>query len=93
MDLPVDYTLLTREMRRKVRMEYVKRQNNKCWYCNQDLDGEPAERCTKLRINKRLFPEGFFEHSVHLQHDHNTGLTEGAVHAVCNAVLWQYHGR
>jgi hypothetical protein len=30
---------------------------------------------------------------IHLQHDHDTGLTEGAVHAYCNAVLWQYEGR
>jgi hypothetical protein len=32
-------------------------------------------------------------HPVHLQHSHVTGLTEGAVHAFCNAVLWQYEGR
>lgn len=29
---------------------------------------------------------------VHLHHDHKTGLTIGAVHAKCNAVLWQYYG-
>jgi hypothetical protein len=27
-----------------------------------------------------------------LHHCHQTGLTIGAVHAKCNAVLWQYHG-
>lgn len=30
---------------------------------------------------------------VHLQHNHDTGMTEGAVHARCNAVMWQYLGR
>jgi hypothetical protein len=30
---------------------------------------------------------------IHLQHCHKTNMTEGAVHAYCNAVLWQYEGK
>ena len=33
------------------------------------------------------------DHPIHLQHSHNTGVTEGAVHNYCNAVMWQYDGR
>ena len=30
-------------------------------------------------------------HPIHLHHDHDTDLTIGAVHAYCNAILWEYH--
>ena len=40
-----------------------------------------------------LFPAFFLSHPIHLQHNHETNMTEGAVHARCNAVLWQYEGR
>jgi len=30
---------------------------------------------------------------MHLHHNHETDMTEGAVHAYCNAVLWQYEGK
>lgn len=93
MELPVDYTKLTPQQRREVRMEYIKEQNNLCMYCNETLDEKPPERITSKQINWKLFPENFLMYPVHLQHDHNTNLTEGAVHAYCNAVLWQYEGR
>lgn len=48
---------------------------------------------TQRRINMRMFPKGFFNHPVHLQHCHKTDMTEGAVHAQCNAIMWQYEGR
>jgi hypothetical protein len=38
------------------------------------------------------FIKQILEDSVHLHHSHETGMTIGAVHARCNAVLWQYHG-
>jgi hypothetical protein len=44
------------------------------------------------KINVDLFPPNFFKWPVHLHHDHRTGMTIGAVHCRCNAVLWQYHG-
>ena len=43
-------------------------------------------------IDEELVPENFFKYPVHLHHSHYTGMTIGAVHANCNAVLWQYHG-
>jgi len=46
-----------------------------------------------MDINLKLFPPGFLKNPVHLQHNHDSDLTEGAVHAKCNGVMWQYHGR
>lgn len=46
----------------------------------------------QLLIDERLFPKGFFDHPVHLHHNHDTGLTIGAIHCYCNAISWQYHG-
>ncbi|AGI61771.1 hypothetical protein VCO139_0016 [Vibrio phage VCO139] len=40
----------------------------------------------------KLFPKNMFQYPIHLHHDHNTGMTIGAVHARCNAVLWEYYG-
>lgn len=45
-----------------------------------------------MTVNMKLFPPNFFKHPVHLHHDHQTGMTIGAVHNHCNAVLWQYYG-
>ena len=45
------------------------------------------------KINWKLFPPNFLKYPIHLQHCHKTGWTEGAVHAYCNAVMWQYEGR
>ena len=47
----------------------------------------------EAKINYRLFPPGFLKNPIHLQHDHDTNMTEGAVHAKCNAVLWEYYGK
>jgi hypothetical protein len=93
MKLPVDYTKLTPVQRRLVREEYIKNQFGQCMYCNKSLDGAPPQDVTSKAIDWNLFPPGFLTHPVHLQHNHNTGMTEGAVHAYCNAVLWYYHGR
>jgi len=90
--LPVDYTKLKPNERRLVREEYVRRQQGKCAHCGADLAGTPPKMITEKWINRQLFPKGFFQHPIHLHHDHNTGMTIGAVHNTCNAVLWQYHG-
>jgi hypothetical protein len=90
MDLPAKYKKLTRSEKRLVRLEYIKRQDNKCWFCGKDLNKQPPKLKT---IDRELFPKKFFDSPIHLQHDHKTGLIEGAVHAYCNAVLWQYHGK
>lgn len=78
--------------RRKVREEYIKIQDGNCCHCNEKLSGKPSEEITSKSVNKSLFPENFFKWPVHLHHCHDTGMTIGAVHNYCNAVLWQYHG-
>lgn len=92
-NLPVEYDNICAQERRMVREQYIKEQNNLCMFCGEDLFTDPPERITDQNINLKLFPIGFLNHPIHLQHDHGTGLTEGAVHAHCNAVMWQYHGR
>lgn len=91
--LPVNYNTLKPWQRRQVREQYVREQGGKCAYCGESLTGPPPTSVTSNPINWRLFPPGFCDYPVHLHHDHDSGLTEGAVHYYCNAVMWQYHGR
>ena len=86
---PKDYMSLTPSERRIMRNQYMVAQGEKCHHCKAFLHDRPAEIRT---VNEKLFPRGFFDHPVHLHHSHASGLTIGAVHALCNAVLWQYHG-
>ena len=92
-ELPVLYSKLNWRARRAVREQYITEQDGKCMHCSEPLNGKPPKSITNKQINWDLFPPHFLKHPVHLQHDHGTDLTEGAVHAACNAVLWQYHGR
>ena len=92
-DLPVDYTRLHQTEKRAVREQYIREQKRKCYYCGESLDKAPPERITEKQINWSLFPVNFLKYPVHLQHHHDTGMTEGAVHSYCNAVMWQYEGR
>jgi hypothetical protein len=92
MTLPVNYNSIPANERWKIRNEYVRVQNGRCSHCDTPLEGPPPKEITKLWINQQLFPENFFKYPVHLHHCHDSGLTLGAVHCVCNAVLWQYHG-
>jgi hypothetical protein len=93
MKLPVQYHRLAPANRARVRKEYVRRQGGKCMHCGESLGSNPPKRITDKKIDWSLFPDGFLNHPVHLQHCHNTGWTEGAVHAYCNAVMWQYERR
>jgi hypothetical protein len=93
MELPTDYTKLKPKQRREVREQYIKDQNNKCMHCDEELDKQPPLNILNKSINWRLFPIGFLQNPIHLQHCHKTNMTEGAIHAYCNAVLWQYEGR
>lgn len=93
MKLPVDYDSLTPYERREVRNQYAKDQNGKCFYCGSELNKPAPEKITRKKINWSLFPNEFLKYPIHLQHDHKTGMTEGAVHNYCNAVMWQYEGR
>jgi len=91
--LPVMYEDLTSWERRKVREQYIKEQDNKCAYCECSLSKPPPMFVLDIKIQWEYFPPNFLKYPVHLQHNHDTGLTEGAVHSYCNAVLWQVHGR
>jgi hypothetical protein len=92
MELPVDYGKIPQDERRLVREEYIRIQGGKCCHCGNPLDGDATEEVMKKRIDTNLFPRDFFKWPVHLHHSHDTGMTIGAVHSRCNAVLWQYHG-
>lgn len=92
MMLPIKYSKVGWKVRRQAREEYVRKQEGKCYYCGAFLHNKPTEHVESAEIKERLFPKNFFEHPVHLHHDHNTDLTIGAVHAKCNAYLWQYKG-
>jgi len=93
LNLPVNYKKLEWNERKTIREQYIKLQDNKCYYCNGNLN-EPAPIYIRNKpINWDLFPPNFLKHPIHLQHSHKTGLTEGAVHCYCNAVMWQYENR
>ncbi len=92
MKLPVNYNSLTWEERKSVREEYIKRQKGLCQHCGKPLSEKADESIELLWIDEDLFPVNFFKYPVHIHHSHKTGKTIGAVHARCNAVLWQYKG-
>jgi hypothetical protein len=93
MELPTDYTKLNSRQKKEVREQYTKEQNGTCPVCEEQLDGSPRIDIVSTPINLKLFPPGFLKNPVHLQHCHETNMTEGAIHAKCNAVLWQYYGK
>lgn len=87
------YSRLTPYERRDLRNQYVEAQKGLCYWCKSDIHSDPPKKITDFKINWNLFPEGFLNYPIHLQHNHATDLTEGAVHAYCNAVMWQYFKR
>ncbi len=91
--LPVNYNKLEWWERKEVREQYAREQEGLCMYCHASLDEGPPKEVTDKKVNKKYFPPNFFMYPVHLQHNHATGMTEGAIHCYCNAVLWEYHGR
>jgi hypothetical protein len=92
MKLPINYDNAHWSVRKQAREQYVEEQKSRCWYCKTLLISQPSSKVASKAINKKLFPNGMFNHPVHLHHDRNTGLTLGAVHAKCNAYMWQYLG-
>lgn len=92
MNLPADYNSMDWRERRAARLEYIRRQGGKCSHCGANLKDGPRDDVAAMPVKRRLFPARFFEWPIHLHHCHKTGMTIGAVHAHCNAVLWQYHG-
>ena len=91
--LPLNYSELTWQERREVREQYILKQKGKCYFCKEDIHKEAPDRIKNKEINWSLFPENFLKYPIHLQHNHFTDETEGAVHNYCNAVMWQYHGK
>jgi hypothetical protein len=92
MKIPANYDELNWKERRIVREEYIELQHGKCWFCGELLKGDPSDKIIGKPLNKNLFPKNFFRYPIHLHHDHETGITIGAVHSKCNAVMWQYYG-
>jgi len=87
--LPTYYNTLDWKEKKEVREQYMFDQDYKCSYCQKDLGVRPKQT---RRIDLSKFPPNFLKYPVHLHHSHKTGLTIGAVHSYCNAVLWQYEG-
>lgn len=92
-DLPVKYDNLQWFEKKLVREQYVVEQDFKCYYCQHSLQEPAPEYITSKKIDWSFFPQNFLKSPIHLQHNHDTGMTEGAVHNYCNAVMWQYEGR
>jgi len=92
MVLPIDYEKAHWTVKKQAREQYEREQKGKCQHCKELLIRQPVKEVMLKDIEYRLFPVGFFNSPVHLHHDHKTGLTIGAVHARCNAYLWQYKG-
>lgn len=91
--LPSYYLELSWQERQAVRSEYIRIQEGKCFYCKESLSENPPDNIANKVIRWDLFPKEFLKYPIHLQHDHKSGLTEGDVHAYCNAVMWQFEGR
>ena len=91
--IPAYYDNLTWYERRLVREEYIILQKGACWHCGQTLLHDTLDEYkARFPLDSRYWPAEFLKHPVHLHHDHRTGLTVGATHAYCNAVLAQYYG-
>ena len=88
-----NYTNLDWKDRKNLREEYVRLQKGKCFCCKHDLSQPAPKKITSKKIDWSLFPENFLKYPIHLQHNHETGMTEGAVHNYCNAVMWQYFNK
>lgn len=92
-DLPADYRGLNWQARRAVRQQYAEMQHNECFYCGGSLNEDTPKELKEIPIDWSLFPQNFLAYPVHLQHNHSTGMTEGAVHSLCNAIMWNYFRR
>ena len=90
--LPVIYDELKPHEKRLVREAYIENQGGKCYYCKASLKDTPPPDITNKNVTPTLYPRNFFDNPVHLHHSHVNGYTLGAVHAYCNAVLWEHEG-
>ncbi len=92
MKLPINYAKAHHTKRKQARLLYIIEQEGKCCHCNELLSGEPSADVLTKPINMALFPKSMFNYPVHLHHCHKTHMSIGAIHARCNAYLWQYRG-
>jgi len=90
MELPINYDEASSQTRKEARLQYIELQNNLCMYCGTNIHEKPYNLKTKRKVDWDNFPPNFLQYPIHLQHNHNTGLTEGAIHSLCNAISWQY---
>jgi hypothetical protein len=90
---PANYSKLNFIEKANLRKAYIVEQKRLCWYCKHNIHKPAPDFIMEKPINKKLFPENFFNSPIHLHHDHETGKTIGAVHCHCNAVLWQFEGK
>jgi len=88
----INYDKASPQQRREIRERYILYQKGLCWHCKSNIYEDPSNEVKNKSINLRLFPKHFFSWPIHLHHNHKTGMTIGAVHNKCNAVLWQYLG-
>jgi len=75
--LPAMYTELSPFQRRAVREQYAMLQRHECAFCGHTLHEEAPQELQDLPIDWDLFPEGFLNYPVHLQHNHDTALNRG----------------
>ena len=93
-ELPMLYS--RKHMRKRAREKYIEQQQGICPHCNTLLVDEPTKQIEQLKTNPYgvlLLASPFFNWPIHLHHDHSTGLTVGAYHAACNAVLDVFHNQ
>lgn len=91
--LPALYDKMTWQQRSQARRQYAKLQHHECYFCGGSLYQDAPEEIKSLPVDWDLFPPNFLDYPQHLQHNHDTGYTEGVVHAYCNAVMWNYFRR
>ncbi len=84
MQLPINYNDSHFSIRKLAREQYIKEQEGKCCHCGELLINNPPMSITSKPINRKLFPKHFFDWPVHLHHCHETGMTIGALHNICN---------
>lgn len=87
------YSKLTPQERRKVREELMAKQEQLCWYCHKPFWMTPPSHIENYEYNMRVFPPTMFKYPVHSHHDHETDVCIGAVHAKCNAYMWETEGK
>jgi len=93
LQIPAMYDALTWYERSLVREEYIILQKGACYWCKETLLHDTSEELkASYPLDPRYWPEEFLKHPVHLHHCHRSGLTLGATHAYCNAILAMYYG-